>query len=153
MSVQIRTKGFKASEKYLSDLVSTIEGNLNQALIILGDDIVQEARNNLQNDTHVYTGELNASIGILEAGPNFIVVGSRLPYAGYIEYGRGPVRPVNAKFLHYFTKDGKEIFSTYSKATEPSPFLEPAVIIKTSQFQDVVAEQVTKPIPIVGNDQ
>lgn len=153
MSVELKTKGFKASERYISDLVADLEGDLNQALLILADDIIQEARSNLQNNAHVYTGELNASIGILESGPNFVVVGSRLPYAGYIEYGRGPVRPVNAKFLHYFTKDGKEIFSKYSKATEPSPFLEPAVISKTSQFQDIVAEQVYHSEPVTENDQ
>jgi len=153
MSVEIKTRGHRASEQYLSELVDSLDGNLNQALVLLADDIIQEARSNLQNDTHVYTGELNASIGVLESGPNYIVVGSRLPYAGYIEYGRGPVRPVSKKFLHYFTKDGKEIFSTFSRATEPSPFLEPAVILKSSQFQDIVVEQVRKPIPIMENDQ
>jgi len=153
MSVEIKTRGHRASEQYLSELVADLDGDLNQALMLLADDIIQEARSNLQNDTHVYTGELNASIGVLESGPNYIVVGSRLPYAGYIEYGRGPVRPINKKFLHYFTKDGKEVFSTFSKATEPSPFLEPAVILKSSQFQDIVVEQVKKPIPIMENDQ
>ena len=154
MSVQIPTRGHKASMEYLSDLISTIDGDLEQALVILGDDIISEARSNLQNNAHVYTGELNASIGILESGKNYIVVGTQLPYAWYIEYGRGPVRPINAKFLHYFTKDGKEVFSKFSKATEPSPFLEPAVILKTQRFSDVVVEQVlTRPIPIVGNDQ
>ena len=154
MSVQITTRGHKASMEYLSSLVASIDGDLDQALIILADDIISEARSNLQNNQHVYTGELNASIEITEQGKGYVVVGTKIPYAWYIEYGRGPVRPINAKFLHYFTKDGKEIFSKFSAATEPSPFLEPAVILKTQRFSDVVVEQVlTKPIPIVGNDQ
>lgn len=153
MSVELRTKGFRASEKYISDLVADLEGDLQQALLILADDIIQEARSNLQNDAHVYTGELNSSIQVLESGSNFVTVGSLLPYAGYIEYGRGPVRPINAKFLHYFTKDGKEIFSKYSKATDPSPFLEPAVISKSNMFKDIVVEQTYHSEPVTGNDQ
>ena len=152
MSVHIKTRGHNASIKYLSSLIESLDEDLSDALEKLGEDIKSEARSNLQNNAHVYTGELNASIDILERGDHYIVVGTRLPYAGYIEYGRGPVRPVNAKVLHYFTKDGKEIFSKFSKATEPSPFLEPAVIIKTAKFQDVAAEQLHKPEPVVGND-
>jgi len=155
MSVELKSRGYKAGEGYLSELVDNLEGDLNQALLILADDIIQEARSNLQNSTHVYTGELNASISVLETGPNYIVVGSRLPYAVYIEFGRGPVRPINKKFLHYFTKDGKEIFSKFSKATEPSPFLFPAAIMKAGQFKDVVIENLNQKhrMPVIGNDQ
>jgi len=155
MSVSLKSRGYKAGAKYISELEESLEGDLNQALVLLGDDIAQEARSNLQNNAHVYTSELLNSIGILETGENYIIVGSRLPYAVYIEYGRGPVRPINAKFLHYFTKDGKEIFSKFSKATEPSPFLEPAAILKASQFEDVTVELITSKHrePIIGNDQ
>lgn len=153
MSVEIKTKGIKSNIRFLEDLITSLDGDLQEALHNLGEAIVSEARSNLQNDTHVYTGELNASINILEEGDKYIIVGSDLPYAGYIEYGRGPVRPVNAKFLHYFTKDGKEIFSKYSKATEPSPFLEPAVITETFGFRDIVTEKVLdKPAPELEND-
>jgi len=153
MSVQITTRGHKASMEYLSSLITSMDDDLDSALLKLANDIISEARSNLQNETHVYTGELNASIGVLEQAKHSITIGTTLPYAWYIEYGRGPVRPVNAKFLHYFTKDGKEIFSKFSKATEPSPFLEPAVISKSSKFQDVVVKQLFRPVPIVGNDQ
>ena len=118
----------------------------NKLLHQLGLDIVDEARSNLQNNTHVYTGDLNASIRILGEAKESITVGTDIPYAGYIEYGRGPVRPINAKFLHFFTKDGKEVFTKFSKATEPSPFLEPAVILKTQKFSDVYAENTSQTV-------
>jgi len=155
MSVSLKSRGYKAGEKYLSELEESLEGDLQQALVLLADDIIQEARSNLQNDAHVYTSELLNSIGILGVGENYIIIGSNLPYAVYIEYGRGPVRPINAKYLHYFTKDGKEIFSKFSKATEPSPFLEPAAILKGSQFGDITVELITSKHrePIIGNDQ
>jgi len=153
MSVELKTKGHKASMRYLSDLITSMDEDLDSALDQLANEIISEARSNLQNDTHVYTGELNASIKVLDKGSHYVIVGSELPYAGYIEYGRGPVRPINAEYLHYFTKDGKEIFSKFSKATEPSPFLEPAVISKSNKFQDVVVEQLFVPEPIVENDQ
>ena len=149
--IGVTTKGLVTSQKYLSSLINSLDDTLNTSLHELGETIVSEARNNLQNDTHVYTGELNASVKILEEGDKYIVVGTRLPYAGYIEYGRGPVKPVNAQFLHYFTKDGKEIFSKFSKATEPSPFLEPAVILHISKFKDIVAERLIPPPTSVGS--
>lgn len=131
------------TRRVLNGTIHELDDDVNKLLHQLGNDIVSDAKSNLQNNTHVYTGELNASIRILNETKDSLEVGSDIPYAGYIEYGRGPVRPVNAKFLHYFTKDGKEIFSKFSKATEPSPFLEPAVINKTNKFVDIFAENMT----------
>ena len=155
MSVDIKTKGHKASIRYLSELVANTDGDLQQALTILGDSVVDEARSNLQNNTNINSGALLSSIRILDQGQNYIVVGSDLPYAGYIEYGRGPVRPINAEWLHWIDKhSGKDVFAKFAKATEPSPFLEPATITQASQFRDVVGEMIkSHPVPVGGNDQ
>src|SRR3990167_7227680 len=154
MSVNIRTRGIKASQKYLSDLIRNTDKNLNDALQEIGDSIVSEARSNLQNNTNINSGTLLSSIRILEEGQNYIIVGSDIDYAEYIEYGRGPVRPINGEWLHWIDKQtGKDVFAKFAKATEPSPFLEPAVITHTSKFQDVVAEKVNLHVkPIGGKD-
>jgi len=154
MSVEIKTRGHKASQKYLSELISSIDQDLSTALVKLGDSIVAEARSNLQNNTNINSGTLLSSIRILDEGENFVLIGSDLPYAGYIEYGRGPVRPINGEWLHWIDKQtGKDVFAKFAKATEPSPFLEPAVITHTSKFQDLVVERVfAHSIPVESKD-
>ena len=154
MSVHIETRGNRASQRYLSELISSMDEDLSDAIIKLGDSIVAEARSNLQNNTNINSGTLLSSIRILDEGSNYVIIGSDLPYAGYIEYGRGPVRPINGEWLHWIDKQtGKDVFAKFAKATEPSPFLEPAVITHTSKFQDVVAEKVNLHVkPIGGKD-
>jgi len=156
LSVEIKTRGHKASIEYLSSLISEMDGTLSDALQTLGDSIVSEARSNLQTNTNINSGTLLSSIRILDEGQNYIVVGTDLDYAEYIEYGRGPVRPLNEDgWLHWIDKrTGKDVFAKFAKATEPSPFLEPAVITHTSKFQDVVIENIAKiGLPVMGNDQ
>ena len=155
MSVQLTTKGHKASIKYLSNLIQNTDEDLQDALKKLGDAIIAEAKGNLQNNTNINSGALLSSIGIIEEGHNYIIVGTNIPYAGYIEYGRGPVRPINAEWLHWIDKQtGKDVFAKFAKATEPMPFLEPAVISESGKFQDVVTEQIAKHSePVVGEDQ
>jgi hypothetical protein len=89
---------------------------------------------------------LNASIKILEETPEMIILGSELHYAVYVEYGRGPVVPINAKFLHFVTKDGKEVFTKYVGPAEPRPFLEPAVISASIGFEDVYVQKMEEKI-------
>jgi hypothetical protein len=154
MSVEIQTRGNKASQRYLSELITNIDEDLSNAIVKLGDSIVAEARSNLQNNTNINSGTLLSSIRILDEGTNYVIIGSDVPYAGYIEYGRGPVRPINGEWLHWIDKQtGKDVFAKFAKATEPSPFLEPAVITWTSKFQDVVAELINRhPKPIGEKD-
>src|SRR5262245_48455637 len=65
------------------------------------ESIVADARNNLQNNMSVVTGELLGSIKILYEQGYEGVVGTDSEYAHFVEFGRGPVRPVNAKVLHW----------------------------------------------------
>jgi hypothetical protein len=155
MSLEVKTKGLKASSKYISDLIANTDKNLNDALHIIGESIVDQARSNLQTNTNINSGTLLSSIRILDEGKNFIVIGTDLDYAEYIEYGRGPVVPINGEWLHWIDKQtGKDVFAKFAKAVEPMPFLEPAVISNTSKFQDVITENVAKiGLPISGNDQ
>ena len=155
MSVEIKTKGHKASINYLSKLIENTDQNLQDALLQIGETVKAEARSNLQNNTNINSGTLLSSIDILDSGPNYVIVGTTIHYAWYIEYGRGPVRPLGDGWLHWIDKQtGKDVFAKFAKATEPSPFLEPAVISTIKNLQDVVAEQVfTNSIPIGGRDQ
>lgn len=134
--ITIETKGFENNRFFLESL-SNID--LMKLLYETANKIIDEARSNLQNNTNIDSGTLLSSINILEDGDNYLVVGSKEPYAGYIEYGRGPIKPLkDGGWLHWIDKSsGKDVFAKFANATEPSPFLEPAVVIHTDMFPDL----------------
>ena len=136
----VETKGHLSAMQLLEQAGNKMKDFNVKSLHNIAEAIVSEARSNLQNNTSVYTGELNASINILEETSEYVTVGTPLFYAIYVEYGRGPVNPIRAKVLHFFTKDGKEVFTTHSAASEPRPFLEPAVITQTKNLSLIYAE-------------
>ena len=105
--------------------------------------IVDEARSNLQNNTNINSGDLLASINILFDDGESIYVGSDMPYAGHIEFGRGPVFPKDPTgWLHWIDKTtGKDVFAKKAGPTEPSPFLQPAVEIVSNKVPNLVAEE------------
>ena len=104
--------------------------------------MVFEAKHNLQQQQSIDRGHLLASIEILDEDVGkYVTVGTTVPYAEFVEFGRGPIRPVNAKVLHFFLKDGTEVFTTYAGPAEPRPFLEPAVLLVTRGFSDIIATE------------
>ena len=146
MSTEIESKGFEKNDDLLKYIKENIDDHNMEMLRLLGDTIIAEARSNLQNNTNINTGNLLSSIMILEEGDDFIIVGTREDYAGYIEYGRGPVRPLKeGGWLHWVDKSsGKDVFAKFANTTEPSPFMEPAVIQHTKDFPQVYIESIEK---------
>ena len=146
MSVEITSTGFENNEKVLKYIKDNLDAHHKEMLHLLGETIVSEARSNLQNNTNISTGTLHASIMILEEGDDYIVVGTLEDYAGYIEYGRGPVRPLKeGGWLHWIDKSsGKDVFAKFANATEPSPFMEPAVTSMTLNFPEIYAEKTNE---------
>ena len=143
MSISIESKGFENNEQVLKFIKNNIDSHHHEMLIALGESIVAEARSNLQNNTNINTGDLLSSIMILEENDNEIIIGTRSEYAGYIEYGRGPVRPLKeGGWLHWIDKSsGKDVFAKFANATEPSPFMEPAVISMTQNFPEIYVSE------------
>jgi len=139
MDVRVTAAGFAANRSMIDSITGNFDDEIGMVLHQLGTDVVMEAKQNVGQNQSIDRGTLIFSIRILEEDVGkSVTVGTDAPYAEYIEYGRGPVRPLKPDgVLHYFTKDGKEVFSKYSGPTEPQPFLEPAVIVKTKRFQDV----------------
>ena len=143
MILSIESQGFEENEDVIKFIKDNIDIHHQEMLHNLGESIVAEARSNLQNNTNINSGNLLSSIMILEETDNEIIVGTREDYAGYIEYGRGPVRPLKeGGWLHWIDKSsGKDVFAKFANATEPSPFMEPAVISITQDFPQVYVEE------------
>lgn len=118
-------------------LVQNVSENL---LPIFAFDIIATAKSNLQNNASVYSGELNASLGILQQDSESILVGTTKPYAGIVERGRGAIRAGAGKILHFFLKDGTEIFAKSVGPARPRPFFEPAVIEALKRFKRTLKE-------------
>jgi phage gpG-like protein len=148
MSIEITSTGFENNEQVLQYIKDNLDAHHKEMLHLLGETIVSEARSNLQNNTNISTGTLHASIMILDEGDDYIVVGTLEDYAGYIEYGRGPVRPLKeGGWLHWIDKSsGKDVFAKFANATEPSPFMEPAVTSMTLNFPEIYAEKTNEMI-------
>lgn len=146
MSIEITSTGFENNEQVLKYIKDNLDAHHKEMLHLLGETIVSEARSNLQNNTNISTGTLHASIMILDEGDDYIVVGTLEDYAGYIEYGRGPVRPLKeGGWLHWIDKSsGKDVFAKFANATEPSPFMEPAVTSMTLNFPEIYAEKTNE---------
>ena len=80
------------------------------------------------------------SIEIEEQSDTSYLVGTTIThfYPLCVEKGRGEVRPVNAKVLHWFTLSGNEVFSMYSSPAPPRPFVKPAYEQASSEAEDIV---------------
>jgi hypothetical protein len=122
---------------------------IRQILHEVMTEVVSEARSNLQNNGNIVTGDLHASIEILEekevGGTIMGEVGTEVFYAIYIEFGRGMVFPVTAQVLHWINPEtGEDVFARFSREFEGAPFLEPAVIVKTKDFADRIHEALTR---------
>lgn len=89
-------------------------------------------------------GNLINSIEVEKKSDTNYLVGTNIDhfYPLTIEKGRGEVRPIRFKFLHYFTLSGIEIFSKYSRPTTPKPYVEPSYRQVLSEAEDIVWEEI-----------
>ena len=80
------------------------------------------------------------SIEIEEQSDTSYLIGTTIThfYPLCVEKGRGEVRPVNAKVLHWFTLSGNEVFSMYSSPAPPRPFVKPAYEQTQSEAKNIV---------------
>jgi len=141
VSINLVARGFGNNRNMLDLLTARGDELRGEIFHQLGLDIVVDAKFNLLNNQNIATGVLVDSIKIIDEIPGKqMIVGSTANHAIYIEFGRGPIRPVKAKVLHFITKEGVEVFTTFAKATNPMPFLQPAVTKNTKKFSDVYVQ-------------
>lgn len=80
--------------------------------------IGQAGQQIMQSEVPVKTGKLQASIGWRMLSTSTISIGTDIPYAKFVEYGRGEVRPVRKKALHW-----DDVFAMRSSPTKPNDFV------------------------------
>ena len=94
--------------------------------------------------TTTENGGLLRSIEIEYKSDTNYIVGTNIThfYPLCVEKGRREVRPIRAKFLHWFTLSGIEIFSKRSSPAPPRPFVKPAFEETTNRAKDIVSEAI-----------
>jgi hypothetical protein len=110
-------------------------------LLSIGEALVSAIKSEIQNEGGVQSGELLSSVGIFNETANSIDVGSSSPHSEYYEYGHGPIRPVNAKALHFVTKDGEEVFTKYVGPVEPTGVFERTILSQLPKEVERIAEE------------
>ena len=140
-TIRMTASGFGNNKNFLDDLINNSQQRSQIIFHKLAEDIVVDARHNLQQNLNIDSGRLLASIRILQEDENVIIIGSDLEHALYIEFGRGPVFAPEGKVLHFVSKDtGKDVFVTEVGPVDPMPFLEPAVLKHIKAFTDAFTE-------------
>ena len=140
-------------EKGARELSHDLHGWLAEQLMQLMQEVVDEARSNVQNNQSIVSGDLHASIQILsfDAAKLEGEAGTELDYAIYVEMGRGPVQPVVAKMLHWIDPEtGEDVFTKYAGPAEPQPFFWPVVMVKTEEFANDLAERLEEKMQEYG---
>lgn len=89
----------------------------------------------------IVTGNLIGSIIINQESNLSYSILPEPDYAWYVEKGRGEVRPVTKKVLHFYI-DGQEIFTRYSSPAKPRPFVEPAFNQTEDKAIEVIEEAI-----------
>ncbi len=138
IEVELDTSKLDAFESAFAELgistapISDIKKELKEKVAKGAEEIANQAKSlqeqYIRNNGSIHTGRLLSSIYIFHTGDMTYTVGTTIShfYPLCIENGRGAVRPVRAKALHYITKNGQEVFSQYSSPTTPKPFVQPA---------------------------
>lgn len=112
---------------------AAIEKMLKSPAGLVGRDLIKKAirvQSGAKRRCPVDTGRLRQSIRyrIGQDGKGlYAEVGSDLEYAAAVHNGHGDITPVNGRFLHFFAKDGTEVFTLHVRATKGVPFLKDAL--------------------------
>lgn len=95
----------------------------------LGNFLLDYLKSEAQNEGIVVTGTYLASFKIFEISDGYIDIGNDAEHARIVEYGRGPVVPVNATVLHWIDPNtGEDVFSRYSGPVEATHFIEKTIM-------------------------
>lgn len=141
-------EGYKGIFDSYDEVIDRIVSKLKSDEVTITKEVAETLQNNqriISQQRSFNTGEMANSIMIEEQG-NTAIVGATargsngFPYPLSIEFGRREVVPVRAKVLRWVTKDGMTVFSKYSSAVTPMPFVEPSINETLYQVENIVSK-------------
>jgi len=147
MDIKLETKTFDDEiARVLAENPAKMEAAMKTILMYT----VKQAQFHLDKNSSVITSALkNHMASSLETSVDSVTgrVGSNaatesgVQYAKFVEFGRGPVFPVNGKALK-MEIGGKTIYRKSAKAAKAKPFLKPALDDTALVIADIVRESL-----------
>lgn len=93
-------------------------------LVKMGTAVRDNARRNIKSKSGRLAGSGKVTpLGTMLVEVRFQAINNGFDYAGAVEFGRGPVRPIRAKVLR-FEAGGKTVFTRYAGPAPAQRFLE-----------------------------
>lgn len=149
---QIDEFNLSSSDSEINDILSEIKNIFNNikedikngfdvGIEKIADEVKSLQEFYITSNGSVKSGNLLSSIEIRQQGRNDYLIGTIITeiYPLCIENGRKEVRPVNAKVLRWY--DGSSpVFSMYSSATKPKPFVQPSFEDIEDKALDILSE-------------
>lgn len=144
-------EGYKGIFDSYDEVVDRIVSKLKSDEVTITKEVAETLQNNqriISQQRSFNTGEMANSIMIEEQG-NTAIVGTTarssdgFPYPLSVEFGRKEVVPIRAKVLRWINEDGMTVFSKYSSAVAPRPFVEPSINETLNQVEDIVNKVIS----------
>lgn len=129
----------------LTDAKSELEGLATPVAQALGETQKSYQEQFIQMNQSIQTGNMMESITLETEGEGVVHVGNTasspegFPYPLSVEYGRGPVYPINKKVLRWF-EGGNPVFRKSAGPAKPRPFIEPSQSHTMSDVERIVDE-------------
>lgn len=149
VNVELDTTGLDSlsSDSFdLSEVVDSLKQQLNTGAIEAAQRLSEKVHSFqeqfIYNNGSVVTGGLINSITETQNDTMSWTIEPTVEYAQYVEHGRGEVRPVFAKALHYYD-GGTEVFTKYSGPALAKPFVYPAWEQIESEAIGIVEESIS----------
>ncbi len=130
--------------EYLIEVKENIEKGSQEAVHLLAvsnRSFQQQLLSDLS--LHPYaSGTLSSSIVEEQEDEYSWLIGTTIThfYPLTVEFGRGEIRPVNAKALVFYSLSGELVFTKYVRPSEPKPFVAPAYENSLKEAETVVIE-------------
>ena len=139
--VEITLPDHERIYRQISDLPTVSDQVLYRTMQLYAEELAGRMREKTPSNL----GHTRASIEVREEGPLHFGIGSysRGHILRWLDLGRGPVRPVTKKALHFFIGD-EEVFSMYSRATEPLDIMQSSVDETWFRLEQIFNEEFRK---------
>ncbi len=118
-------------DKLMNDLPETVD----QAMQECGQLVIQEESKNTK-------GKLSESFYTYKDGDQQIIDTDKA-YAQYVEYGRGPVRAINAKALRFII-NGEVIFRKSVGPMAAQPFVRQSLTSASTSFTNIFDKHIKR---------
>lgn len=128
-------EGLEEAENMIDEVINIYEFEIDD-WEKLGNFLVNYIKSEIQNEGHVVTGELLASVQILEIGDNYVIIGSDVLQARILEYGRPAIVKTDGVLAWQDPHTGETVFSHRSGPVAATHIFERSIINGLERYKE-----------------